>query len=138
MNFMWKFQKMYPTMSAQLFEYDQRFEQYGSDFTFYDYNSPKDLPQTMKHTYQILVADPPYLSEECLKKVAQTIEYLTKPEKNFMLLLTGEVQRERTLKFLGLHPCSFRPEHSSKLGNEFRVYTNYNSSEKLGAWELEG
>ncbi|XP_021715233.1 EEF1A lysine methyltransferase 1-like [Chenopodium quinoa] len=129
--------RLYPTMSVQLLEYDTRFEQYGNDFTFYDYNLPEDLPQKMKHTYQIIVADPPYLSEECLKKVAQTIPFLAKPEKNFLLLLTGEVQRDRAAKFLGLHPCGFRPEHSSKLGNEFRVYTNYNPGERLGGWDLE-
>ncbi|XP_021721277.1 EEF1A lysine methyltransferase 1-like [Chenopodium quinoa] len=129
--------RLYPTMSVQLLEYDTRFEQYGNDFTFYDYNLPEDLPQTMKHAYQIIVADPPYLSEECLKKVALTIPFLAKPEKNFLLLLTGEVQRDRASKFLGLHPCGFRPEHSSKLGNEFRVYTNYNPGERLGGWDLE-
>ena len=48
-------------MNVQLLEYDKRFDQYGSDFTFYDYNLPEDLPQEMKHGYQIVVADPPYL-----------------------------------------------------------------------------
>ncbi|KMT11627.1 hypothetical protein BVRB_5g109410 [Beta vulgaris subsp. vulgaris] len=129
--------KLYPTMSMQLLEYDRRFDQYGSDFTFYDYNVPEDLPEPMKHGYQIVVADPPYLSEECLKKVAQTIKFLAQPGKVFLLLLTGEVQKDRAAKLLGLQPCGFRPEHSSKLGNEFRLYTNYNPGERLGGWELE-
>ncbi|CAO2820239.1 unnamed protein product [Amaranthus hypochondriacus] len=129
--------KMYPTMNVQLLEYDKRFDQYGSDFTFYDYNLPEDLPQEMKHAYQIVVADPPYLSEECLKKVAQTIGLLAQPGKHFLLLLTGEVQRDRAASLLGLRPCGFLPEHSSKLGNEFRLYTNYNPGERLGGWELE-
>ena len=52
---------MYPDVRAQILEYDRRFEQYGSDFTVYDYNLPDELPQAMKHAYQIIVADPPYL-----------------------------------------------------------------------------
>ncbi|TYJ18701.1 hypothetical protein E1A91_A09G141200v1 [Gossypium mustelinum] len=54
--------KIDPNISVQLLEYDKRFEQYGSDFTFYDYNQPKDLPLELKHTYQVVIADPPYLS----------------------------------------------------------------------------
>ncbi|KAL9230817.1 hypothetical protein vseg_006117 [Gypsophila vaccaria] len=129
--------KMYQNMSAQLLEYDKRFQQYGSDFTFYDYNLPEELPQDMKHTYQIVVADPPYLSEECLEKVAQTIAFLAQPGKFFLLLLTGAVQKERAAKLLGLRSCGFRPEHSSKLGNEFRLFTNYDPGERLGGWETE-
>lgn len=38
-----------------------RFEQYGNEFTFYDYNEPEDLPIQLKHCFHIIVADPPYL-----------------------------------------------------------------------------
>lgn len=129
--------KMYPNVSAQLLEYDKRFGQYGSDFTFYDYNLPDELPQAMKHAYQVIVADPPYLSEECLEKVAQTVAFLAHPGKAFLLLLTGEVQRERAARLLGLNPCGFRPEHANKLGNEFRLFTSYNPGNRLGGWQLE-
>ncbi|PHT71241.1 Protein-lysine N-methyltransferase N6AMT2 [Capsicum chinense] len=128
-------QKIDPNVPAQILEYDKRFEQYGSEFTFYDYNLPEDLPSSMKHSYPIIVADPPYLSQECLEKVAQTISFLTRPGQTYLLLLTGEVQRDRASKLLGLRPCAFRPEHSSKLGNEFRLYTNYDPGTKLGGWE---
>ncbi|KAF7148950.1 hypothetical protein RHSIM_Rhsim03G0057000 [Rhododendron simsii] len=53
--------KFGPSVSAQLLEYDKRFEQYGSEFTFYDYNQPEELPSSLKTAYQIVVADPPYL-----------------------------------------------------------------------------
>ncbi|XP_056159518.1 uncharacterized protein LOC130135132 [Syzygium oleosum] len=50
-----------PSVSVQLLECDKRFEQYESDFPFYDYNQPGELPTEMKHAYQVIVADPPYL-----------------------------------------------------------------------------
>ena len=53
--------KSSPDVPAQLLEYDERFGQYGGDFTFYDYNQPEELPTAMKHAYRIVVADPPYL-----------------------------------------------------------------------------
>jgi hypothetical protein len=46
---------------VQLLEYDKRFEQHGSEFTFYDYNRPEELPSELKHAFRIVVADPPYL-----------------------------------------------------------------------------
>jgi len=54
-------QKRDPSLQVQLLEYDMRFERYGKEFTFYDYNEPEDLPLQLKHCFHIIVADPPYL-----------------------------------------------------------------------------
>ncbi|KAH7554225.1 hypothetical protein JRO89_XS12G0137600 [Xanthoceras sorbifolium] len=129
--------KIGPDVSAKLLEYDKRFEQYGSDFTFYDYNQPEDLPLELKNTFRIVVADPPYLSKECLEKVSQTTSFLARPGNSYLLLLTGEVQKDMAAELLGLRPCGFRPQHSSKLGNEFRLFTNYDPGMRLGGWEQE-
>lgn len=70
-----------------IFEYDKRFAIYGEEFVFYDYNSPLDLPgRVAEHSFDIVVADPPYLSEECLRKTSQTIRFLTRGK---VLLCTG-------------------------------------------------
>ncbi|ONM50858.1 nucleic acid binding [Zea mays] len=81
--------KTVPGVPAQLLEYDERFGQYGGDFTFYDYNRPEELPAAMKHAYRVIIADPPYMSKECLEKVAKTVSFLARPEGSFLLLLTG-------------------------------------------------
>lgn len=52
---------MDPNVSLQLLEYDKRFERYGSDYTFYDYNKPEELPSGLKNAFKVVVADPPYL-----------------------------------------------------------------------------
>lgn len=73
--------------STCILEYDQRFSVYGTEYIFYDYNSPLKLPTHLgAHSFDIVLADPPYLSEECLKKIAETIKYLTKGK---ILLCTG-------------------------------------------------
>ena len=70
-----------------LLEYDKRFSKYGSSFIFYNYNDPLNLPSTIKEiNFDIVVADPPFLSEECLTKVANTIKLITKKK---ILLCTG-------------------------------------------------
>lgn len=74
-------------VSACVFEYDRRFAVYGPDFVFYDYARPLDLPgRVAPHSFDIVVADPPYLSEECLQKTSETIKYLTRGK---ILLCTG-------------------------------------------------
>lgn len=39
----------------------KRFEQYGSNFTFYDYNQPGELLPEFRYAYQDVVVNPPYL-----------------------------------------------------------------------------
>ncbi|ETE73661.1 Exportin-4 [Ophiophagus hannah] len=111
--------------STCILEYDQRFSVYGTEYIFYDYNSPLKLPAHLEaHSFDIVLADPPYLSEECLKKIAETIKYLTKGK---ILLCTGLIMEEYAAKYLGVKMCKFIPRHARNLANEFRCYVNYDS-----------
>ncbi|XP_060626936.2 EEF1A lysine methyltransferase 1 [Anolis sagrei] len=111
--------------STCILEYDQRFSVYGAEYVFYDYNDPLNLPATLQeHSFDIVLADPPYLSEECLRKTAETIKYLTKGK---VLLCTGSVMEEHAAKYLGVKMCKFIPKHTRNLANEFRCYVNYDS-----------
>uniref|UniRef100_A0A8C6UH05 EEF1A lysine methyltransferase 1 n=1 Tax=Neogobius melanostomus TaxID=47308 RepID=A0A8C6UH05_9GOBI len=66
-------------VSVMVLEYDRRFASYGDDFIFYDYNQPLALPPHIQpHSFDAVLADPPYLSHECLGKVAQTVRFLSK------------------------------------------------------------
>lgn len=73
--------------SVTLFEYDKRFNVFGEDFIFYDYNLPLSIPREKSQYYDVVLADPPFLSEECLTKTAVTIRYLA---KNKIILCTGK------------------------------------------------
>lgn len=89
--------------SVYIFEYDKRFAIYGEEFIFYDYNNPLDLPEKIAaHSFDIVIADPPYLSEECLRKTSETIKYLTQGK---ILLCTGRCQIASLLK-VGDGGCS--------------------------------
>ncbi|XP_004680412.1 PREDICTED: protein-lysine N-methyltransferase N6AMT2 [Condylura cristata] len=111
--------------SIYIFEYDRRFSIYEEEFIFYDYNNPLDLPEKITaHSFDIVIADPPYLSEECLRKTSETIKYLTRSK---ILLCTGAVMEEEAAKLLGVKMCKFIPKHTRTLANEFRCYVNYES-----------
>lgn len=75
-----------PHCEVKLLEYDRRFEKYDDDFVFYDYNEPLELPAELQTMFDLVVADPPFLSEECLIKTAETIKFLSKDK---VLLCTG-------------------------------------------------
>ncbi|KAE8800095.1 ACC synthase [Hordeum vulgare] len=47
------------------------------------------------------------MSQECLEKVAKTVSFLAQPEGSFLLLLTGEVQKDRALELLNVCPFYF-------------------------------
>lgn len=70
----------------KLFEYDDRFAVHGSDFIFYDYKSPLSIPRELASSFDLVIADPPFLSEECLTKTAVTIKFLMKEK---IILCTG-------------------------------------------------
>uniref|UniRef100_A0A672IWH9 EEF1A lysine methyltransferase 1-like n=1 Tax=Salarias fasciatus TaxID=181472 RepID=A0A672IWH9_SALFA len=107
-------------VSAVVLEYDRRF-------------APLSLPAVVApRSFDVVLADPPYLSEECLSKVAETIKYLSKGK---VLLCTGAIMEKLAEELLGVTMCSFLPKHNRNLSNEFRCFVNYpsqmSSCEKL-------
>ena len=68
-------------------EFDERFKVFGKDFVFYDYKEPLKLAPELREQFDVVIADPPFLSEECLTKMALSMKYLSK--KN-LILCTGE------------------------------------------------
>ncbi|KAK9828677.1 hypothetical protein WJX72_001488 [[Myrmecia] bisecta] len=127
----------FPKAHAHLLEYDPRFEVLG-DFTLYDYNHPTRLPDELRSAFAVVVADPPYLSEECLVKTAVTMKFLALDAFSpRYYLLTGAVMRELAHKLLRARPVAFRPEHKNKLGNEFLLYTTVEPTGRLGGWDAE-
>ncbi|XP_017285634.1 EEF1A lysine methyltransferase 1 isoform X1 [Kryptolebias marmoratus] len=112
-------------VSAIVLEYDRRFSTYGEDFIFYDYNEPLALSSSVApQSFDVVLADPPYLSKECLSKVAQTVKYLSKGKA---LLCTGAIMENLAKELLDVKMCSFLPKHNRNLSNEFRCFVNYPS-----------
>ncbi|XP_076237832.1 EEF1A lysine methyltransferase 1 [Calliopsis andreniformis] len=123
-----------PTLYSQLktncgerqvtvFEYDERFKVFGSDFIPYDYKFPLNLPKSMSNSYDLVIADPPFLSEECLTKTIITIKFLAKRN---IVLCTGAIMADLAKRLLDVEVCNFIPCHQNNLANEFYCYANFN------------
>lgn len=107
---------------AVLLEYDERFFMFGDDYIYYDYKDPLKIPDSIQRlSFDLVVADPPFLSEECLTKVAQTIKLLNSPK---ILLCTGQFSRVLKYTYIVLYSignpmgifCSFRQKIQFLLG----------------------
>ncbi|TRY76869.1 hypothetical protein TCAL_03831 [Tigriopus californicus] len=115
--------KRHPQLSnVILFEFDKRFSKLGQDFTFYDYKSPLDVPREWREYFDLVVADPPFLSGECLTKTAVTMKFLSKGK---MILCTGATMADMADRLLHLKKQEFIPGHRNNLANEFRCFANF-------------
>ncbi|EYB86521.1 hypothetical protein Y032_0277g1114 [Ancylostoma ceylanicum] len=112
-------------VTIKLFEYDQRFaKKFPTEYVAYDYRHPHAVPEDLKGAFDVIIADPPFLADECLVKTAQTIRMLAKPNAK-IILCTGAVMEKMADRLLGLHRLEFEPQHANNLSNEFSCFANY-------------
>ncbi|XP_067010570.2 EEF1A lysine methyltransferase 1 [Anabrus simplex] len=123
-----KLKKLAPDLQVTLFEYDRRFAVFGEDFILYDYRMPLDIPRCLAGSYSVVIADPPFLSEECLSKTAITVKYLAKDK---IILCSGAVMEDLAKRLLDVRKCLFRPQHKNNLANEFLCFANYDLDEHI-------
>lgn len=132
-----------PTKHVYLLEYDQRFSVLAPGrFYHYDYTRPDDVPLLLRKKCHRLLIDPPFLEEQCQKKLAQAARNLlveddgslTKSgDKRFKLISsTGERMRDIIKEtYPETRITDFLPKHKNELGNEFRCYASFE-----GPWKF--
>uniref|UniRef100_A0A1B6GV00 Protein-lysine N-methyltransferase g.8434 n=1 Tax=Cuerna arida TaxID=1464854 RepID=A0A1B6GV00_9HEMI len=112
-----------PDCKVSLLEYDSRFAVIaGEAFVQYDYNFPLDVPRELASQCDLVLMDPPFLSEECLTKTSVTAKFLA---KNKIVLCTGAVMEDFAMRLLDLKKCSFEPKHQNNLANKFYCFANF-------------
>ncbi|KAJ1857010.1 Protein-lysine N-methyltransferase efm5 [Coemansia sp. RSA 1822] len=121
------FRNKYERSNAFVFEFDQRFDVFRDQFVHYDFNHPVEFAraQDMKHKFKFIVADPPFLNEDCLAQTMETVKFLA-AEGAKVMIDTGAVMEDLALKLIGARITNFRPAHKGGLANEFRCYATFN------------
>ncbi|MCP9258159.1 Protein-lysine N-methyltransferase N6AMT2 [Dirofilaria immitis] len=85
-------------VTVTLFEYDRRFEKkFFNEFVPYDYRKPLEIPELYRNAFDLIVIDPPFLSDECLIKVSQTVRLLSCESSTKLLICTGLVMAKLDL-----------------------------------------
>ena len=113
------------TENVKIFEFDERFSSLGPDFVFYDiFNiNEVELKEYHKH-FDIIIADPPFISEDCVEKLSKVVEILLKANGK-VVLNTGTMVKDHIERILHLQECHFKPEHQNNLANEFSTFSNF-------------
>jgi EEF1A lysine methyltransferase 1 len=121
-----------------LFEFDERFAVF-KEFVKYDFEHPTRLATDLKGSFDRIICDPPFLSEDCQTKAALTVRWLAKcwasDSSLRMILCTGERMESlihRLYAKVSIHTTDFEIKHAKGLSNEFRCYSNFESS----CWKL--
>ncbi|GAA5915954.1 hypothetical protein JCM5296_002218 [Sporobolomyces johnsonii] len=128
------FQHQNPLPDVWLLEYDGRFGLVGQDkFVHYDLEEPDKIPQSLRGTVDIAIADPPFLNEITNRHLSTALKHLLKPSGKLILLTSTSVESLPQIYAappIGpLHETSLRVEHANGIQNEFRVWTS---------WRFEG
>ncbi|KAF2130105.1 hypothetical protein P153DRAFT_366577 [Dothidotthia symphoricarpi CBS 119687] len=115
----------------KLLEYDERFAVF-KEFVQYDFEKAIKLPAELKGSFDRIICDPPFLSQDCQTKAALTVRWLAKswtPESLRLLVCTGERMEELVTEKLygkvGTRTTDYEIKHSKGLSNEFRCYANF-------------
>jgi len=111
-------------VNFDLFEFDKRFAVYGKNFYFYDYKAPLGVDRELREKYDLVFADPPFLSEECLTKTLVTVRFLSR-EEGKVILCTGAVMAELASRLAELAVCRYEPVHQNSLSNPFKCFANF-------------
>ncbi|KNG47567.1 n-6 adenine-specific dna methyltransferase 2 [Stemphylium lycopersici] len=115
----------------KLLEFDERFAVF-KEFVPYDFEKTFKLPPELKGTFDAIICDPPFLSQDCQTKAALTVRWLAKSwtqESLRLIVCTGErmesLVTEQLYGRLGTKTTDFEIMHAKGLSNEFRCYANF-------------
>ncbi|KAH4101910.1 protein-lysine N-methyltransferase EFM5 [Parastagonospora nodorum] len=123
----------------KLLEYDERFAVF-KEFVRYDFEKAIQLPAELKGTFDRIICDPPFLSEDCQTKATLTVRWLAKSwttESLRLIVCTGERMESLVTSKLygkvGTKTTDYEIKHAKGLSNEFRCYANF----ECGDWKWE-
>ena len=110
-------------LNVALFEFDERFSIFKDAFNFYDLNKPLDIDKIHHNKYDIIVADPPFLNEETIHKVSESMRLISN-ENSIKIFITGIQVEESIIKeFPELKLTNIKIEHDKKrLQNPFGFF----------------
>lgn len=144
-------------MNLFMFEIDERFivAARNGGFVKYDFNTPLKGLAEMRHSFDMVVIDPPFLNEKTTLLVAQTVHHILQPptaiataakdehvleQGGSILLLTGErisAFASKTYPFPGQPPLAktaMDVQHDGgRLSNEFGAWASWRGAGNFGS-----
>lgn len=79
----------------------------------------------MVNKFDLAIADPPFLSDDCQLKTAVFTRRLLRKPDNPIILCTGATMEEIAKRAFDAVRTNFQPQHKNNLANAFACYVNY-------------
>lgn len=110
--------------NSALFDLDKQWIN-EPNFVLYDFNNPEDIPANIHHTFDCIVIDPPFITQEVWMLYAAAAKLLLAPGGHIVLSTIPE--NDGFLKqLLGVVPQKFKPS-IPHLVYQYCIYINYSS-----------
>ncbi|KAF2629901.1 hypothetical protein BU25DRAFT_489318 [Macroventuria anomochaeta] len=122
---------------VKLLEIDERFGVF-KEFVHYDFEKAIQLPAELKGSFDRIIVDPPFLSDDCQTKATLTVRWLAKGwtfDAVRIIACTGERMESiitgKLYGKVGVKTTDYDIKHAKGLSNEFRTYANF----ECDAWK---
>ena len=94
--------------------------------TFYDFNSPTDINENLHHKFDVIVIDPPFITQAAWEKYAITAALLAK-ENPHIICTTVEQNASLMKRLFNCKVTNFQPS-IPKLIYQYNTYANFDST----------
>eukprot|EP00659_Diplonema_papillatum_P006670 gene6670-10226_t len=113
---------------SKVFEFDRQWES-DPGFVFYDYTKPEHVNIALFGQFDVVVIDPPFITEECWELYAKTTKLLLCPGGK--VICTTIAENEGLMqRLMGCSPVPFQPSIPN-LVYQYNTYTSYTPTAHL-------
>lgn len=111
--------------SSYVFDLDEAFGK-DANFVMYNYNRPEDFPEELRNSFDVVVIDPPFITQEVWALYSKSAQALLK-EGGKAILTTISENAPFLREMFGVEPQRFKPS-IPHLVYQYALYTNYPST----------
>ena len=98
-----------------------------SGYHFYDYNDPTNVDESCRGVFDLIVMDPPFISQSVWENYATTARLLSKNEITSIIATTVDENAVLMKALFNCKPTLFRPS-IPHLVYQYSVFANFSSS----------
>ena len=110
----------------RIHQFDKSWES-CSGYQFYDYNDPTNVTECCHGAYDLIVIDPPFISQSVWENYATTAKLLMKGDGGKIIATTVDENAVLMKALFGCNTVLFRPS-IPHLVYQYSLYTNFPSS----------
>jgi EEF1A lysine methyltransferase 1 len=119
-----------PVENKVLFDFDENLNKPQINFVKYDFNeSPESLPEIYRNSFDVVVVDPPFITESVWRKYKETVDFLLIKDGGKFIGTTIQENADLMKGLFNAQMTEFLPSIPN-LVYQYGLYVNYTLSNK--------